>query len=62
MSQRILFLLVKFQGVAPGFNRWEIAIHLKKLQIENGDILEHQEIFSSACKKIVKLQQHRELK
>ena len=35
---------------------------LKKLKIENGDIFEHPEIFSSACKEIVKLQQHSELK
>jgi len=34
----------------------------KNLKIQNGDIFEHQEIFSSAHKKIVKLQQYSELK
>ena len=36
----------------------------KLLKFQNGlasDIFEHREIFSSACKKIVKLQQHSEL-
>ena len=56
--------LVDYQGVAPGFIRWEIATNLKKktVNIQNGDIFEHREIFSSICKKIVKLQQHSELK
>ena len=54
--------VVKYQGVAPGFNGLEIATHLKNIKIQNGDIFEHREIFSSAPKKIVKLQHHSELK
>ena len=34
----------------------------KLLKIQNNDIFDHQEIFSSAIKKIVKLQQQSELK
>ena len=45
-------ICIKYQGVAPGFNGWEIGTHLKNLKIHNSDIFEYREIFSCARKNL----------
>ena len=53
----------KVPGRCPWIQWMVNSNTLKKLlKIRNGDIFEHQETFSSTHKKIVKLQQHSELK
>ena len=33
------FILAKYQGVAPGFNGWEITTYLKNIEIWNNCVI-----------------------